>query len=305
MSAPAAASGRQRGAMLIAACSNAGRWGPDDQRGTLNLIDTAAVRRGLDAARAGEVVALGRMPSPAPFGRDDARDDATVRLRVFASTPEGRDACDTLAVSPHGFDITHLDAVGHSFFHGLAYNGRRAEQVVRPEGLSFGGIEAMAGGIVTRGVLLDVVASRDGAPPAGGEVSAADLDRAEEASGVAVLPGDAVVVRAGVGPGDAGGRSDGARPGLIADAVAWLHRRQVAVYSGDCIEAMPGEDPEMPMVLHQVGHVAMGLAILDNPDVERLADACRRNGRSTFLLVLAPLPVVGATGCAVNPIAVF
>ncbi len=303
MSAPAAASGRQRGAELIATCSNAGRWGDDDQRGTLNLIDAAAVRRGLAAARAGEVVALGRMPAPEPFQRDDARDGASVRLRVFASTPEGRDACDTLAVSPHGFDITHLDAVGHSYVHGLAYNGRRAEQVVQPEGLSFGGIEAMAGGIVTRGVLLDVVASRESPAPAGGEVTAADLDRAEEASGVGVLPGDAIVVRAGVAPGDAGGVRP--RPGLVADAVVWLHRRQVAVYSGDCIERMPGDDPEIPMVLHQVGHVAMGLAILDNPDVERLAEACRRNGRTTFLLVLAPLPVAGATGCAVNPIAVF
>ena len=59
------------------------------------------------------------------------------------------------------------------------------------------------------------------------------------------------------------------------------------------------------MVLHQVGHVAMGLAILDNPDVGRLRNACDRHRRNAFLLVVAPLPIEGATGCAVNPIAIF
>ena len=43
---------------LAARVSNTGRWGADDQRGTLNLVDTAAVLRGVAAARQGKVFSL-------------------------------------------------------------------------------------------------------------------------------------------------------------------------------------------------------------------------------------------------------
>lgn len=283
---------------IFEACSNAGRWGNGDARGTLNYIDQAVVLRGLSCASAGEVVALGTLPPPHPF---DA--DAPVRLQVYASDPSGRDAADVVAISPHGFEITHLDAIGHSFFEGTAYNHRSSKEVFDESGLQFGGIDAMAGGIVTRGVLLDVERSRGIDGLVDGAVTASDLSAAEAASGTTVLPGDAVFVRSGI---DRGGPDvQGRRPGLVADAVIWLHERQVAVYSGDCIERMPGDDRRLPMVLHQVGHVAMGLAILDNPDMAALRAACDRHDRSEFLLVVAPLRLEGATGCAVNPLAVF
>jgi kynurenine formamidase len=224
-----------------------------------------------------------------------------VQLRVFQGA-DARDASDTQVLAPHGFDVTHLDAVGHSFYKGAAYNERRMDDVVRPEGLACCGIEALAGGIVTRAVVLDVLGGRDNVPLAPDEgISARDLDHAELSSGAQVLPGDAVLVRSGVSGPDVGGR----RPGLLASAVGWLHDHQVAVYGGDCIERFPGEDPSVPMVLHQVGHVSMGLVILDNVDMEAARVACNQYGRQIFLLVLAALPIAGATGCAVNPLAVF
>jgi kynurenine formamidase len=85
----------------------------------------------------------------------------------------------------------------------------------------------------------------------------------------------------------------------------WLHEREVSVYSGDCIEALPSNEPGLDMPLHQLGAAAMGLAILDNPDIEGLADACSRHGRHDFALVIAPLKIQGGTGCAVNPLALF
>ena len=288
--------------VLFEACSNRGRWGKDDQLGTLNLIDASVVRRALATVTRGEVVALGR-PLVPPEDDGPGTTGAAFSLRVSQS-PGERDALDTQVISPHGFEVTHLDAVGHSFYNGLAYNGRRMKDVVGTHGLASCGIEAMAAGIVTRGVMLDVVEVRNDVPLSPGDgVTDDDLTAAELRSGAEILPGDAVLVRTGTPHGVP--TTEGRRAGLLGSAVRWLHQRQVALYAGDCIERLPGENTEVPMVLHQVGHVAMGLAILDNPDIEAARRACERHGRRTFLLVLAPLAFRGATGCAVNPLAIF
>jgi kynurenine formamidase len=279
---------------IFETCSNEGRWGAEDERGTLNLIGPDVVKRGLATVSDGEVVSLAHGLVP---GRSEG-----VELRAWQG-PGRRDAMDTLSISPHGFDVTHLDAIGHSFYHGMAYNGRAMGDLVGPSGLACCGISAMAPGIVTRAVLLDVLRARGGVPlPPGDGVTGDDMSGAEAGSGTDVLPGDAVLVRTGT---DGGPAADGRRAGLLASAVRWLHERQVAIYGGDCIECLPGEDADLPMVLHQVGHVAMGLAILDNPAMEVARAACDRHGREVFLLVVAPLLVDGATGCAVNPLAVF
>jgi kynurenine formamidase len=287
---------KSRADALLAECSNAGRWGEDDERGTLNYISTRTVLAAIGTVRTGEVISLGRQLTPQPKGQPGA----AVTLTVWSGSGDG--TLDTAAITPHGFEITHLDAVGHSFLNGLAYNGRNAETIVARAGLLECDIAAM-GGIVTRGVLLDVASVR-GAENAD-DIGPEDLDRAEALAGTRVGAGDAVFVRsASTAPTAASATAD-RRAGLLPTAVPWLHRREVAVYSGDCIEKMPSGDPGLPMPLHQIGHVAMGLAILDNPDVEVLLRACDRNGRATFLLVIAPLSLRGATGCAVNPLAVF
>ncbi len=85
----------------------------------------------------------------------------------------------------------------------------------------------------------------------------------------------------------------------------WLHERDVALFTGDCIEQQPSGYERVPLPLHQVGMVAMGLAILDCVDMERVAEECARFGRSTFLLVVAPLALPGGSSSAVNPLAVF
>ena len=95
------------------------------------------------------------------------------------------------------------------------------------------------------------------------------------------------------------------REGLLADAVAWLHARDVALYAGDCIERLPSGYPRLPMPLHQIGLVAMGLCILDAPDVEALAAACATRARHEFVLLVAPLRIPGGTASPVNPLAIF
>ena len=174
--------------------------------------------------------------------------------------------------------------------------------------MTFASVHALREGIFTRGVLLDVAKARgvDYLRPDEG-VYPEDLEAAEKMADVMVESGDAIFVRVGLGAREAveGEENPSSRAGLMAECLPWIHEREVAVYSGDCIERMPSVYPLVPMPLHMIGLVAMGLVMLDNPDVECLAEAARTASRSEFLVTCAPLRIPGGTGSAVNPIAVF
>jgi hypothetical protein len=290
---------------LLRTCSNAGRWGPEDELGTLNLI-TAGKR--IDAARLvaeGRVVSLGRDLNLEPTVTNT--DPPLHRMHLMSySEPIG--ILDSVLLTTHGLDPTHIDALGHVTFEGRMYNGRRATDIVGSKGLSFASVHAMRDGIVTRGVLLDVAGAR-GVPwlEPGDEVTPADLGRAEAFGDIRVEAGDALFVRVGSFERDEalGATELMPRAGLDAAAVAWLHERDVAVFSGDCAERMPSPYPRLPLPLHQIGLVAMGLVLLDNTDVSRIARIGAETGRYAFMLTCAPLRLPGATGSHTNPLALY
>ena len=95
------------------------------------------------------------------------------------------------------------------------------------------------------------------------------------------------------------------RAGLDLDAVLWLHDRDVALFTGDCIERLPSTDAALPLPLHQIGLTAMGMPLLDWPRLTDLLSACAQYDRNDFLLTVAPLRIPGAAGSPVNPIATF
>jgi kynurenine formamidase len=290
---------------LLRTCSNAGRWGPDDELGTLNLI-TAEKR--IEAARLvteGRVVSLGRDLN---LERTVTNTDPPVHRMHLMSYSEPIGILDSVLLTTHGLDPTHIDALGHVTFEGAMYNGRRAADVVGSSGLSFASVHAMRDGIVTRGVLLDVAGAR-GVPwlEPGEDVTPADLERAEAFARVLVEAGDALFVRVGSFERDdaLGAAELMPRAGLDPAAVAWLHERDVAVYSGDCAERMPSPYPRLPLPLHQIGLVAMGLILLDNTNVARIARIGAETGRYAFMLACAPLRLPGATGSHTNPLALY
>ena len=287
---------------LMQTCSNVGRWGADDERGTVNHITPAVVRAATALVRDGVTVSLAHDMIPGA-GLDDGDH---VRRRMIDMGAASTLACsDSVEIAPHGFACTHLDALGHVFFEGSLWNDRKVDREVDGEGLHFAAVTAFGEGIVTRGILLDVAAARGvDFVEFGDPVTPDDLDRAAARAGVQVLPGDAVFVRVGMAraPASAPGSS---RAGLAVEVIQWLYDHDVAIYSGDCVEQLPSGSDRFPLPLHQVGMVAMGLVLLDNTDMERLSAACAAAGRSEFLLVCAPLPIHGGTGSAVNPIAVF
>jgi kynurenine formamidase len=284
-------------------CSNAGRWGGDDELGTLNLITPETRRRAARLVVDGVSVSLGadidtvqRELNPHP---------AWHTMHLDRSLPYT--AHDSLHLEIHGVG-THLDALGHVYFDGTGYNGRSQDEVLGEDGLCSNSIHAMRDGIFTRGVLLDVAAA------AGVQwleedrvVTVPDLVAAESLAGIRVESGDAVFVHTGLER--RAGRRDPAdvvaRAGLGLEAVCWLHERDVAVYAGDCVERLPISDQVLGLPLHQIGIAAMGLTLLDWPRLTDLLDACQQFGRSEFLLTVAPLRIRGGTGSPVNPIATF
>ncbi len=285
---------------LFDTCCNWNRWPDHAERGTLNYISYDVTLRALRLVQYGVVVSLGRILS--------SRDSDPTEFVHHMLPTDDHSVADETSVSPHGFTITHMDAIGHSLFRDRIYGGRQVEPNTIAQGLLYGSIEAMRDGIVTRGVLLDVAGARGVSCLENGEtITIDDLIAAERLAGVTVSPGDAVFVRAGrtFQAPDTSPNAAGNRTGVDPSTLAWFHERQVAVYSGDCIERVPSGYSSIPMPLHQVGHVAMGLAILDNPDVPQLYRVAKAYHRHTFLLVVAPLRIVGGTGSAVNPLAVF
>lgn len=304
--------------------SNWGRWGPDDELGTLNLI--AAEHRRAAAATVTEGVtvscALDLSPQPAPGqlqppqrhmlltgeGLCDAhRVDQPV---PGAASERFHGASEFIGMVFHGADITHVDALSHIFWDKRMYNGAAPELVNVMHGATRQAVTVASAGVVTRGVLIDVAALRGVEALAGGEgVTPADLEAAEERQGVRVGRGDAVLLRTGFGSrrrdNDPELFADGA-PGWHASCLPWLHEREVALIACDtATDVVPSGYDEPPLPVHAVGIVAMGLWLLDNCDLEELAATAARLGRWEFLFTLAPLRLVGATGSPVNPLATF
>lgn len=269
-----------------------------DTAGSLSFLTPDRVAAAIREVRSGRVVSLALPLEPGVT--------PGVELRRVADDLE--DAyLDEVTVAPHGFGITHLDAVGHTFHQGRGFGGVAQATAIGPRGLRHGAVTSMLPGIVTRGVLLDVATAFGvGFLERGSGISISMIEEAEAAAGTTVGTGDAVFIRAGIAARLAAERAADVPPreGILAEVVEWLAERRVAVYAGDVIEQLPASGP-LAMPLHTMGHVGLGLCLLDNPDLERLREACVREGRSTFLLVCSPLPISGGSGSAVNPLAIF
>ena len=290
-------------AALFAACSNTGRWGPDDELGTLNLITPATRRRAAQLVIEGLSVSMASDLSVQHTPNTDSLQSHT----AFRDPAAPVAVADSITLRVHGWS-THLDALGHIYTDDIGYNGRRRAGVFNNHGLAINAIIAMKDGVFTRGVLLDVAASC-GVPwlPADHVITRSELEQAEDAAGVVGEAGDALFVHTGLSARLAAHASVSPdhRAGLGVDAVLWLRERDIALFGGDCVELLPGPDPDLPLPLHQLGIGAMGLTLLDWPCLDGVLALCAQLRRCEFLLTVAPLPIVGGTGSPVNPIATF
>ena len=166
----------------------------------------------------------------------------------------------------------------------------------------------MRHGIFTRGVLLDVAAARDVPWYESNEyVTVADFEAAEKRQNVRVSSGDALLVRTGMErmERELGIQDTYPRAGFHAECAEWMHRREVAIYGGDCIEKLPYPSERFPSAMHMIALASMGLPILDWPALTDLSAACSRQQRWEFLFTTAPMRLPGGTSAPVNPLCLF
>jgi kynurenine formamidase len=290
---------------LFRACSDRGRWGEHDSLGTLNFITEGTRIAAAALVTAGRTVSLAQPLSAIP----SITNTSPVGHEMLEVGERADITCmDSVTIACHGVAITHLDALGHMFFEGRMYNGRHVQDQVTAAGLGFADVMPLSAGIFTRGVLLDVARARGVAwLDVGDGVTASDLRDAEALSGTTVRTGDAIFVHTGAERRERaiGASSPGRRTGLTPDCLPWLFEHEVAVYSGDCTELIPSGFDRVPYPLHQVGFVAFGLVLLDNPRLGELVSTCEELDRDVFAVTCAALPLRGATGCPVNPLAIF
>jgi kynurenine formamidase len=293
---------------LYEATKRWGRWGDDDERGALNLLTPERVARAAALVREGLTIPCGRpLPTaPAADNPNPALHHMTHAGDLAAGSKGFQWSSDFIGVAFHGNTVSHLDALCHVFVDGQMYNGAPASDVTST-GARRSSIEVADAGIVGRGVLLDIPRVRgvDWLEPAS-VITPDELD----ATGVAVEQGDIVLVHTGrdrrreaVGPWNS--YVDGLA-GLDPACARWLHDRDPSVLGSDGVsDVNPGPGGEWPIPIHMCALVGMGIHLLDNLRLDRLADACAERGRWEFLFVVAPLQIEGATGSPVNPIAIL
>jgi kynurenine formamidase len=287
-------------------CRNWGRWGPEDELGTLNHITPARVREAAATVREGLTLSLA-WPIDTEAGPDNPKPAVHRMTRAYdVDLGDGGDlrfASDYLGIDCHGDAHSHVDALSHVAYRGRVYGGGAP-------GSGTGSIAALKDGIVTRAVLLDIPRLRgvDWVEP-GDAVMPAELLEAVERAGVGVRSGDALLVRTGHacrrevnGPW----RTAEAKAGLHPTALPLLQEWEVAAagFDGDG-ETVPSPCDGVVLPIHAVAIAGMGLTLLDCLYLEELARACASLGRWELMIAIAPLRIPGGTGSPVNPLAIL
>ncbi len=310
--------------------SNWGRWGDDDQLGTLNFIDATARLRGVAAVHEGNAFPLGLPMSEAEgiqMGFIEGRVNPT-RSMICVNNPLSPDP-EWIASSEDVVTFamqcaTHWDGLAHVSYGagpdgGKLYNGYPASSVTEA-GTTKLGIQ-LIGSLVSRGLLLDVARAKGlEVLDAGYPITPDDLDAACELGNLTVEPGDVLLVRTGQAahlalpgrPGLAGAPPKRdliaytwPAPGLTLATTEWFHARDVAAVATDTmvLEVYPCEDKDLYLPVHLIHLVEMGMIQGQNWFLDELADACAADGRYEFLLDATPLPFTNGLGSPVNPVA--
>jgi kynurenine formamidase len=300
---------------IFESVKNWGRWGPDDQLGTMNFITPATVRAAAGLVRSGRRVSMA-IPINTVAGPDNpnpAIHYVTQGHDIDIGSGGLRFGLDFLGMAFHGDCHTHVDALCHISYDGLTYNGKPALEVLTSKGATSQDIANIAEGVVGSGVLLDLPRFRGVKWLEPGEaVTRAELEACEKAQGVHLGEGDIFVYRTGhhrrrleLGAWDNGLTGEG-KAGLHVDTIPWMHERKIAAFlpDGDG-EAIPSCVDGMTYPIHPLQIVAMGMLTADSLQFEDLARVCEEEGRFEFMVVGLPLRLPGGTGSPWNPIAIF
>lgn len=304
---------------------NWGRWGPDDELGTVNFITPAVIKRAAGLVRQGKVISCAlpfdmNGPQTGAFGRVNPLHSMVATGTDHVAGRQKLAGFDTLPFDWGFADDqitmflqcgTQWDGLGHIFHKGKMYGGRDAA-LVSSGGAEKNGIQHYKDKIVTRGVLLDIARYKgvDYLEP-GHAIYSEDLDGCAAKQKVTVEQGDIVLIRTG----DVGRRlrekswgtfSAGDAPGISFTTAPWIYEKCVAGLAADTwgAEVRPNELPGSFQPLHLVILVNMGLLVGEIFYLEDLAKDCAADGVYEFMFVAPPLPITRAVGSPINPQAI-
>lgn len=306
---------------------NWGKWGPDDEIGTLNYVKASSIVDIAQKVQKGKVFSLAinfdeNGPQTGFLGRINP-------LRTMVAT--GTDAAagkqdykrlrysdDIITLPTHG--VTHWDALGHLFYEEQDEEGNRntvmwngyPSTFVGASGCEKCGIEKMKDKMVGRGVLLDIPRYKSvDYLEDGYAITIEDLEGCRKKDNVEIREGDFLLVRTGqlgrvLKEGKWGTYAGGDAPGLDFETLKWLHEKKVATVATDTwgCEVRPNNSDEFMQPWHWIVIPIIGLTHGEMFYLEELAEDCADDSVFEFLLVAPVMPLTRGAGSPVNPIAI-
>jgi len=305
---------------LVLQVRNWGKWGPNDEIGTLNYITPDKIAQACQLVIAGKVFALG-----IPLQRNGPQSGTRARFNPIHTMfrdggDQPKDAAAVIEMQGYGGSddwivmplqcVTQWDSLAHVFYEGKMYNGFDAT-LVTSSGAAKNSIDKTKDKIVGRGVLLDVARYKGvRALEPGYAITVADLDGTAAAQRVEVQRGDLLLIRTGhmsryLEQGNWNYFDLDNAPGVSVYTAPWMHAREIAAVASDnyAVEVRPAELPPFRSPFHICAIPNMGLTLGEIFYLEELAADCAADGRYAFLLVAPPLPVTNAVGTPINPYA--
>ena len=280
------------------------KWGAGDERGAANHMGPETVLRAAGLIRTGRVVELGQVLHGAiPLGARHF--DLYMKPTGAPAGSNLRASNEELVVTEMGQVGTQFDGFAHQTIGDSLYNCYDQNEVMTRDGFTRLGVENV-GTLMTRGVLIDVAALKGvDMLPDTYEITVDDLQQALDRQGVALEPGDAVLIHTGWGVlwDTDGERFMATNPCIGVAAAEWLVEHDPMLLGADNqpIEVSPNPDPEVSLPIHQMMLVVHGIHLVERMRLDELAAA----GVHEFAFVVQPLKIQGATGSTVVPVAIF
>jgi kynurenine formamidase len=292
--------------------SNWGRWGDDDQLGTLNFVTPEKRVQAAGLVKTGKVIDLGM-----PFDEKGPQAGGAAKrfnpIHLMSITPadvlmssDGLMAADDVIIM--GLQCaTQWDALGHVGYDGLFYNNTPATAINSFAGATRLGFAEVVDRLISRGVLLDIARLKGVERlDISTEIVPADLTAAEERQGVRIESGDVLLIRTGhyqyfLQGDSASYRGDS--PGLGVACAEWLHEREVAAVALDntAVEVWPSRVEGSRIPFHMVAIRDIGLTLGEMFNLEELAADCEEDGVWEFMFCGTGLKVTNALGSPVTP----
>jgi kynurenine formamidase len=304
---------------------NWGKWGPDDEIGTLNYTTPEDIVAAAQLVRRGKVFSLAinfdangpqgaKSKYPAMGRTNPIRTMLRTGTDAYSGVLDKRGirAADDICVLPAQC-ATHWDGLGHVFYENYMWNGYDCREVTSA-GAQKCGIEKTKDRIIGRGVLLDVARYKgvDWLEDGYG-ITCDDLDNTAKAQDVELKRGDFIVVRTGqmercFKAGSWDGYPGGDAPGLAFETLEWIQRTELAALASDTwgCEVRPNESEAagINQPWHWITIPIMGMTMGEIFNVKELAEDCAADGVYEYLFVAPSIPFTGGVGSPVNPLAI-